>query len=105
MKRFFTALLIGVSAGILDVIPMIIQGLNVYACISAFMFWVALGLIIPFVNWNMKAWVKGLLLAELMALPVIILILSEGIVSVMPIPVFSAFLGSLVGIAGKRFVK
>lgn len=52
MNNVFTALCIGVIAGIVDVTPMIIQKLDKFSCISAFIHWIVLGLIIPYVNWN-----------------------------------------------------
>ena len=36
MNKIFVALIIGIIAGTIDVIPMIIQRIDKYACISAF---------------------------------------------------------------------
>jgi hypothetical protein len=105
MKKFATALTIGVIAGIIDVIPMIIQGLNVFANLSAFVHWVVLGLIIPFVSWNIKPWAKGLIIAELTVLPILIIVSEQEPMSVVPMVIFSAILGVLVGIAGNKLVK
>jgi len=69
MNTFIIAILIGITAGLIDVIPMLIQKLDKSACWSAFLHWVVLGLIIPFVNWDMVPWLKGLLIAELTAIP------------------------------------
>lgn len=105
MKNLFIALIIGLSAAIIDVVPMIIQRIDKSACISAFVQWIVLGLIIPFVNWDMQPWLKGLIIAELTALPIMILIFAKEPKSVIPVIVFSAILGIAVGLAGARFIK
>ncbi len=104
MKNISIALLIGICAGIIDVIPMIIQKLDWHADVSAFLFWVALGVVIPYVSWNIKSWLKGLIVAELFAIPIIVITLTTGFGSVFPIMVMSALLGTLVGIVSKKFI-
>jgi hypothetical protein len=105
MKNIFIALIIGLSAAIIDVIPMIIQQIDKSACISAFIQWIVLGLIIPYVNWDIQPRLKGLIIAELAALPIMILVFAKEPKSIIPIIIFSAILGVAVGLAGARFVK
>lgn len=105
MKNIFITLIIGISAAILDVVPMIIQRIDKSACISAFIQWIVLGLIIPYVNWDMQPWLKGLTIAELTVLPIIVLVFAKEPKSIIPIIIFSAILGVAVGLAGARFVK
>ena len=104
MNDILIALLIGIVAGIIDVVPMIIQKLNKYANLSAFMHWVVLGLIIPFVDWSIAPWLKGLILGELLAIPVIIIVSQNDKKSILPILLMSAILGMGVAIAGARFI-
>ncbi len=99
------ALIIGIMAGIIDAVPMIIQGLDWYATASAFIHWTVLGLVIPFVKWNMPAWLKGLLIGELATLPIMVIVFKSEPFSVLPIVSFSAVLGILVGIAGAKMIK
>jgi hypothetical protein len=105
MKNIFIALLIGFSAAIIDVVPMIIQRLDKTACISAFIQWIVLGLIIPYVSWDMQPWLRGLLIAELTALPIMVLVFPKDPKSIIPIIIFSAILGAAVGLAGAKFIK
>lgn len=105
MKNFFISLLIGLSAAIVDVTPMMIQKLDISACISAFVQWIVLGLIIPYLNWKMKSWLKGLLVGEMAALPILVLVFAKEPMSIIPIIVFSAILGTAVGLAGDKFIK
>lgn len=105
MKNIFIALIIGLSAAIVDVVPMIIQRIDKSACISAFLQWIVLGLIIPYVNWDMQPWLKGLIIAELTALPILVLVFAKEPKSIIPIIIFSAILGAAVGLVGARFIK
>lgn len=104
MNDIFIALIIGIIAGIIDVIPMIIMKLEKTASLSAFSHWVVLGLVIPFVNWDLDTWLKGLVLAELFAIPVIIMVAKNDRKSIWSIVLMSAILGIAVGIAGDRFI-
>ncbi len=105
MKKIVIALIIGIAAGIVDVVPMIAQQLNGYACASAFVHWVVLGLIIPFIGWNLKGWLKGILVSLLALLPVMILVSEKEPFSLIPMTAFSLVLGAAVGWAGEKWVK
>jgi flagellar biosynthesis component FlhA len=104
MHNILIALIIGIIAGIIDVIPMLIQKLDKFANLSAFTHWVVLGLIIPFVSWGIDPWLKGLIIGELSAIPVIIMVWKNDKKSFIPILLMSALLGIGVAIAGARFI-
>lgn len=104
MNNIMIALIIGIVAGTIDVIPMIVQKIDKYACISAFAQWVVLGLIIPYVSWDIQPWLKGLIIAELSAIPIMVLVFAKEPKSIIPIFIFSAILGILVGILGAKFI-
>lgn len=104
MNSILIALLIGVIAGLIDVIPMLIQKLDKFACWSAFIHWVVLGLIIPFVNWDMAPWLKGIMIAGLTAIPILIIVFPKDKKAVLPIVGFSVILGAGVGAAGAFYI-
>ncbi len=104
MEKILIALCIGVAAGILDVTPMIIQKLNKTANWSAFIHWVVLGLIIPFVHWDMDTWLKGLVIGVLTTVPVMIIVSANDKKALIPMTLLSALLGAGVGFAGAYFV-
>ena len=104
MNDIFIALGIGVIAGIIDIIPMIMQKLNKSSTISAFVHWIALGLIIPYVNWDIASWLKGSIVALLTAIPIMIIVYSQDKKAIVPMTVFSIILGAGVGIAGAKFI-
>jgi hypothetical protein len=104
MNDIIIALVIGIAAGIIDVVPMIIQKLEKEASVSAFVHWVVLGLIIPFVSWDIAPWLKGLIIGLLSALPIMIIVFPKDKKSLIPIGVMSAVLGVAVGVAGAAFI-
>ncbi len=104
MNDLLTALIIGVVAGLLDALPMVFQKMDRMAVLSAFFHWVVLGVVIPFVDWAMAPWLKGLVLAELFAVPVVLMVVRDEPKAVLPITVMSALLGAAVGWAGAFFI-
>lgn len=105
MENILIALAIGIVAGIIDVTPMIIMKLDKTANWSAFIHWVVLGLIIPFVHWGIDPWIKGLIIGELATLPVMIIVAPKDKKSLIPMILFSAILGIGVAIAGSKFIS
>ncbi len=104
MNIILIALVIGIIAGTIDVIPMIFQKMNKYANLSAFSHWVVLGLLIPFVSWGITPWLKGLIIAEISAVPILFMVAKENKKAIIPIVVMSAVLGIAIGIAGDYFI-
>jgi hypothetical protein len=105
MHGIYAALAIGFIAGIIDVLPMIAQKMARVAIASAFMQWLALGLVIPFVDWPVVApWLKGAIIALLFAIPILLIVGAEDKKALIPITIMSLLLGAGVGWAGAVFV-
>ena len=104
MNEILIALIIGIIAGIIDVIPMLIQRMDKFANLSAFSHWVVLGLIIPFISWDIAPWLKGLIIAEISAIPILFMVAKDDKKAIIPITVMSAILGIAVGIASNYFI-
>ena len=83
---------------------MVIQKMEKSANLSAFSHWVVLGLIIPFVSWNIAPWLKGLIIAELSAVPILFMVAPKDKKAILPITIMSAILGIAIAIAGKAFI-
>ncbi|RRD01950.1 hypothetical protein [Prevotella sp. OH937_COT-195] len=85
MKELLFGATIGFVAGIIDIIPMILQKLDKTSCISAFVHYFVLGLIIPFVNIDIYPWLKGALIAILTAFPIMIIVYPKDKKAIIPI--------------------
>jgi hypothetical protein len=105
MNNLLIALIIGIAAGTIDVVPMIIQKLDKYACFSAFAHYFILGLIIPFVQWDIQPWIKGLILGELFSIPIMIIVSQKDKKALIPMSIFAAILGIGIAVAGAMFIK
>lgn len=105
MGKLLISLIIGIIAGIIDIIPMFIQKLDKYSIISAFLQWVIVAFVITHIQFGAGGWLKGLIIAVLMALPIVVLVLKTDAKSAVPILVMSAILGSLVGFTADKFIK
>ena len=105
MKGILIGLALGSGAGILDIIPMILQKMNKFAVLSAFAQWVVLGLIITHIQFGVNGPLKGAVVATASAIPSIILIWEKEPKSGIPIILFSAVLGALVGFLGDKLLK
>ncbi|NNF97854.1 MAG: hypothetical protein HKM93_00605 [Desulfobacteraceae bacterium] len=103
MPKLLISLCIGVIAGVIDVVPMIAQKLDKYSSWSAFVHWIVLAVIISYIQLPMPPWLKGLVVAEISAVPIIILVMKDDMKSIFPILIMSAVLGIAVGIATSRF--
>ncbi|MBP1638408.1 MAG: hypothetical protein H6Q18_1197 [Bacteroidetes bacterium] len=104
MNNFFIAFLIGLVAGLIDVIPMIIRKMDKSACLSAFVHYFALGLIIPFVKIGISPILTGICVSLLVALPVMILVYPQEKKAIIPMTIFAILLGAGIGWAGATFI-
>jgi len=101
MKTILLTALIGIIAGVIDILPMVKMKLDKYAISSAFIFY----FIMPFIILNIDLfkiawWLKGCVIALALAIPVIIIVAKEDKKSIPPMVVMSVVLGTLIGVAG-----
>lgn len=78
LVQIIIALGIGIVAGGLDIIPMLKDvkskpSIYRFSIFSVFFQWVILGLLIPFINWDIQPWLKGFIVGFLGMLPTMIL--------------------------------
>lgn len=104
MNNIVIAVLIGVVAGIIDVIPMIFQKINKTSCISAFVHYLMLGIIIPFVAWDLPPVLKGIIISLMLTTAVIIIAYRNDKKVLVPMLVMSILLGAGIGWAGGEFI-
>jgi hypothetical protein len=105
MKKNVIGLILGIFAGAIDVIPMIIQGLTWDANISAFSMWVIVGFLISTIDLKTNSIVKGILIAFLVLLPSAILIGWKEPASLIPISIMTVILGGLIGFLYNKIIE
>lgn len=99
--NFLLTLLIGLVAGVIDVLPMIKMKVDKYSCLSAFVYYLIVPFVIFGINWlDNLWWIKGGIVSILIAIPVIILVAKEDKKSPVAMTIMSIILGSIIGIVG-----
>lgn len=105
MKTILLTLLIGIVAGILDILPMLKRKLDIHSISSAFVFYLITPFIILNINlFGMAWWLKGGIINLALAIPIIIIVAKEDRKSIPPMVVMSVILGTLIGITGHFIV-
>lgn len=105
MKKVHLGILLGIIAGVIDVIPMILQRLTWDANLSAFTFWIISGFLIATTNINIKSAPKGIIISVLVLLPLTIIIGWKEPFSLIPIFVMTIILGSALGFLIDKYGK
>ncbi|MBC8320192.1 MAG: hypothetical protein H8E34_05665 [Bacteroidetes bacterium] len=105
MNKKLIGLILGALAGVIDVIPMIIQNLSWDANISAFTMWVVIGFFIGSVVLKINSFLKGILISLLVLLPSSIIIGWHGPSTLIPIVTTTVVLGGLLGYSVNKLTK
>ena len=100
----FMAIIIGLVAGLIDIAPMIFMKLEMGTNISTFVHYFALGLIVPFVSWEITPWLKRMIISIISAIPVMIIVYPQDRKAIIPMHAFSWILGAGIGFAGTKFI-
>jgi hypothetical protein len=92
-------------AGIIDVIPMVLQDLTWDANISAFIMWVVIGFLLSVTDIKLNSILKGIFISFLVLVPAAILIGWNEPTALIPIVIMTTILGGLLGFAVNRFAR
>lgn len=102
-KKIFLGLLFGIIAGIIDVIPMIIQKLSWDANLSAFSLWIISGFFIATSRLKINSILKGIIISYLILLPAAILVAWQDLKPLIPMAIMTSLLGGLLGFTIDKF--
>lgn len=105
MRKIITGVAVGMVAGIIDVIPMIIQKLSIDADLSAFVMWVAVGFFISTSELKIPGILKGIVVSYLAVLPILIIVGFKEPFSLIPITTATLILGGLSGFVIEKINK
>ncbi len=103
IHKIQAGLLFGMIAGILDVIPMILQKLTWDANLSAFSLWLIAGFMIATSNLKINSIFKGIIISFLILIPAAIIIAWAAPFSLIPISIMTIILGSGLGYFIEKF--
>lgn len=104
MEKILIALTLGAAVGAIDIIPMVRNKVYKYSIIAVFIQWMLLGLLIPFVNWGIQPWLKGMIIGFLGMVPTMVVAYDRNRSAVVPTGIFGAVFGSLLGVAGSYLI-
>jgi len=97
MKKIYKGLFWGVVAGIIDVVPMILQKLPWNANLSAFSHWIIIGFIISTSSLKIISIFKGLLISILLLFPIAFIVGYQEPMSLIPMSIMTLILGCFLG--------
>ena len=103
MNKLQAGILIGGVAGVIDVIPMLLQKLSWDADLSAFTMWLVVGFLVSVIDLKINPILKGITIAFAVLLPTAIIIGAKEPISLIPIGVMTLILGSLVGYLADKY--
>jgi hypothetical protein len=98
-------LLLGAVAGVLDVIPMVLQRLTWDANLSAFFLWIVSGFMLATSNLKLHPVLKGVAIPFICLMPSVFIIGWNEPLSLVPIGVMTLILGALLGFAYGKLSK
>lgn len=94
--------MLGIVAGIIDVIPMVLMKLPLSADLSAFSMWVVVGFFIAALNIKLPGALKGIMVAFLTLIPIAIIIGAGNPADLVPVMIMTLILGGLLGFVIER---
>lgn len=97
MKKQLVGIISGSIIGIIDMIPMIVQGLTWDANLSALVMWIMIGYLYTITQLKVRPYLKGVILAYIVLLPSAIIIGWSEPITLIPIGVMTIVLGALLG--------
>ncbi len=102
MNTILISIAIGIAAGLLDILPMVLQKQEKSAIISAFLQYFFVAIIIVNINlFNLHWWLQGGLIALALALPVVVIVAEKDKKAAPIICGNAIILGTLISLAGK----
>jgi len=104
-KRIAVGLIVGFIAGILDVLPMLMQKLTWDANLSALTLWIVVGFMLAVSDLRLPAVPKGLVIAYLCLAPSLFIIGWDHPANLIPVLLMTGILGALVGYCFHWLVK
>jgi len=105
MNTILISIAIGIAAGLLDILPMVLQKQDKRAIISAFLQYFFVAIIIVNIDlFGLAWWLKGGLIALALALPVVVIVAEKDKKAAPIICGTAVVLGTLISLAGQMLL-
>jgi len=104
MPDILIALMIGLLAGTIDIIPMILKKMYPFAILSTFILWLVAGIIIPFIDWGTPSWLTGALAGLMLSLPSVLIVWPRVKKMIIPMLITHVILGIGLGLMGQWLI-
>jgi len=103
ISKIKIGIILGIMAGIIDVIPMIFQKLTWDANLSAFLMWIIAGFMVSTSSLKINNVLKGILISFLLLTPSAVIIGWSQPISLIPIFIMTLILGGFLGYFVNKF--
>ncbi len=104
-NKILIGVVLGAIAGLIDIIPMLLQNLTWDANLSAFFLWVVSGFMLSTSDLKLPPVLKGIVIPFICLLPSTFIIGWKEPISLIPIGVMTLILGALLGFAYNKMAK
>ncbi len=105
MNSFYLSLLVGLFAGLIDILPMIKQKINPYSISAIFIQWLWLGLLLPYINLGINIQLEGIILGLLAMLPFVIQVIYRNKKASPKMILFAGIMGMIMNTVFEYFNK
>jgi hypothetical protein len=105
MVKLLLSLIVGIGAGVIDLVPMLLRGAARNEAISAFVHWIAAGVLIAYSVMPVPSVLKGMIVTLVLTAPVLVRTAYERPASLVPIALMSVMLGGSMGVMLDRFAR
>ena len=104
-NNIVVGLLLGIVMGVIDVIPMVLQGLTWDANLSAFFLWIVSGFMLATSDLKLRPILKGIVIGFLCLLPSVFIIGWHDPISLVPVGIMTLILGAVLGFSYGKLAK
>ncbi len=92
----------GLIVGVLDVIPMILMNLSIYANLSAFTHWLIISFVVSKISLVKNSVLNAVIISFILLIPLAVLIVEKNFFDIIPVLIMHLVLGLVLGFLFSR---
>lgn len=105
MENIIKSLLLGLAAGIINIIPMALQGLDWRIYAATTIHWLGLGVVITFARLPVQPWLSGMIIGAATGIPIALFSSCDERAPWVITFFLSFILGGLLGLMSERLIS